>query len=164
MSKPNSSFKIPDPFIMTPNDVNQIIADYLNKKEFTITIGSHISEVDIRAVKGNYELFIESRGNQAYKNKGTDKIFDSSQIDIHLSEQITQIMRFQQSISTDKEAIFIMANPYIHRIVKRVEKHSKALDKLEIVRLWVDADHNLSIQCPEELCDKIGNIFHPHKS
>jgi hypothetical protein len=164
MSKPNSSFKIPDPFIMTSDDVNQIIDEYLNKKEFTVTIGSHFSDVDIRAVKDNYELIIESRGNQAYKNKGTDKVFDSSQIDIHLSEHITQIMRFQQSISTDKEAIFIMANPYIPRIVERVEKHSKALDKLEIVRLWVGSDHNLSIQCPKELCDKIENIFQLHKS
>jgi hypothetical protein len=43
MSKSNSSFKIPDLLIMTPDDVNQIIAEYLNKKEFTVTIGSNFS-------------------------------------------------------------------------------------------------------------------------
>ncbi|MFU1991969.1 hypothetical protein [Priestia megaterium] len=159
MSKSNSSFKIPDPFIMTPDKVTEIVYKYLSENGFMVTRGSSNSDVDVRAKKNSYELIIESRGNQAYKNRGTDKVFDGSQIDIHLSEHITQIMRFQQIISSDCEPIFIMANPLIPRIVQKVEKYSKALDKLEIIRLWLDIDETLMVQCQEELQNKIANIL-----
>jgi hypothetical protein len=38
MSKSNSSFKIPDLLIMTPDDVNQIIAEYLKKRIYIMLL------------------------------------------------------------------------------------------------------------------------------
>ncbi|MGG1679526.1 hypothetical protein ACIFOT_27955 [Neobacillus sp. NRS-1170] len=72
MPTTNSSFVSPDVLIMNPNEVNKSIIDFLEQKGFLITTGASHSEVDIRAVKNNVELIIESRGNQAYKNSGTD--------------------------------------------------------------------------------------------
>jgi len=71
-------------------------------------------------------------------NKGTDLVFEISQLDTHLSEHVTQIMRFKQSISTDKIPIYRMANPDIPRIRERVAKIISGLDKLEICRFWIN--------------------------
>lgn len=147
----NSQLSKGDPIVMTPSDVNNIIAELLQQKGFNVKKGTSHSEVDIRAIKDGFELIIESRGNQAYKNKGTDQVFESSQLDIHLSEHVTQIMRFQQSISTNKKPIFIMGNPDIPRIKERVTKISKGLDKLDIVRFWVNNQAEIIIEGPKDV-------------
>ncbi|MEH7744734.1 hypothetical protein V7659_06715, partial [Neobacillus drentensis] len=116
----NSSQIHPDSVIMTPNDVNDSIVNYLEIKGFSVVRGTTHSEEDIRAVKNDLELIIESRGNQAYKNFGTDIVFDGSQLDIQLSEQLTQTMRFQQFCSTRNTAVFIMGFPDINRVKERV--------------------------------------------
>jgi hypothetical protein len=151
MPTTNSSLTSPDVLIMNPNEVNKTINNFLEQKGFLIAAGSSHFEVDIRAVKKDVEFFIESRGNQAYKNSGTDLVFDGSQLDIQLSEQLSQVMRFQQSISPKHTPIFIMAFPDINRIKERVAKISKGLDKLEILRLWVNDFKDLKVEGPESL-------------
>lgn len=147
----NSQLTKSDPIIMTPTEINDLISEKLQKLGFYVKRGNKDPEVDIRAIKGEYELIIECRGNQAKKNKGTDLVFESSQLDIHLSEHVTQIMRFQQSISTDKIPIFIMGNPDIPRIRERVARISSGLDKLEICRFWINELDEIIIDGPEEL-------------
>ncbi|MGD6961528.1 hypothetical protein ACQCVB_04920 [Fictibacillus phosphorivorans] len=115
--------------------------------------------MDVRAVKGQIELFFESRGNQALKNKGTDIVFDSSQIDIHLSEHISQIMKFQQSISSPYEKIFIMANPFIPRIIDRVNKLNKGLNKLGISRCWINKENKITFEADQYLSEQLEDIF-----
>jgi len=147
----NSHLTKRDPVILTSTEVNDLIAKSLQKHGFFVKRASRDQEADIRAIKGEYELIIESRGNQAKKNQGTDMVFESSQLDIHLSEHVTQIMRFQQSISTEKTPIYIMANPYIPRIRERVEKITSGLDKLEICRFWVNDLAGMVLEGPEDV-------------
>lgn len=156
----NSQLSKGDPIVMTPTEVNDFISEKLQQKGFIVKRGTSHSEVDIRATKDEFELIIESRGNQAYKNKGTDKVFESSQLDIHLSEHVTQIMRFQQSLSTNKEPIFIMGNPDIPRIKERVAKISKGLDKLDIVRFWVSELDELVIDGPENFKETLNQLLY----
>ncbi|MFP3511481.1 hypothetical protein SB775_17880 [Peribacillus sp. SIMBA_075] len=147
----NSQLLNPDQIIMTPKDVNDRIVQHLQLRGYSIKRGDTHSEVDVRATKNNIELIIESRGNQAYKNEGTDIVFEGSQLDIHLSEHITQVMRFQQSLSTIKISIYIMGNPDILRIKERVAKVSEGLDKLEILRFWVSNLNKIQIDGPDRL-------------
>lgn len=150
-----SLMKNPDKIIMNPDDVNEVIEAILMKCGFTIVRGTAHSEVDIRARKSDIELIVESRGNQAYKNKGTDIVFDSTQLDIHLSEQVTQMMRFQQTVSSNYKTIFVMANPEISRINERVRKISKGLDKMGILRLWVGDFEQIHIEGPNHIREQL---------
>jgi hypothetical protein len=147
----NTQLTKSDPIIKTPTEVNDHISEKLKKYEFYVKRGSKDQDVDIRAIKDEFELIIESRGNQANKNKGTDLVFESSQLDTHLSEHVTQIMRFKQSISTDKIPIYIMVNPDIPRIRERVAKITSGLDKLEICRFWITELDEIIIDGPEEV-------------
>lgn len=155
----NSRLKKGDPIIMTPTEINDLISEKLKKIGFYVKGGDKAQDVDIRAIKGEYELIIESRANQANKNKGTDMVFESSQLDIHLSEQVTQIMRFQQSISADKTPVYIMANPDIPRLRERVKNITSGLDKLGICRFWVNELDELFIEGPDKLEVTLKNLF-----
>ncbi|SFB19824.1 MULTISPECIES: hypothetical protein [unclassified Bacillus (in: firmicutes)] len=154
-----SLMKNPDKIIMNPDDVNEVIEAILTKCGFTVVRGTAHSEVDIRARKSDIELIVESRGNQAYKNRGTDIVFDSAQLDIQLSEQVTQIMRFQQTISTNHKTIFVMANPEISRLTERVRKISKGLDKLGILRLWVGDFDQIHIEGPDYIREQLKELL-----
>ncbi|MED1204206.1 hypothetical protein [Heyndrickxia acidicola] len=105
------------------------------------------------------ELFIESRGNQANKNRGTDIVFDSSQLDIQVSEQVNQVMRFQQSTSTSFIPIFFMANPDVTSIKKRIAKINDGLDKLKIVGVWVNKSSQITIEGPEAIKEIISQLL-----
>ncbi|QIZ08510.1 hypothetical protein HFZ78_18840 [Priestia megaterium] len=83
-------------------------------------------------------------------------MFDGSQLDIHLSEQLTQTMRLQQFISTRNTPIFIMGFPEINRVKERVSKISKGLDKLEILRFWVNNFNEIRIEGPAHLKTNLG--------
>ncbi|MGE7834938.1 hypothetical protein [Viridibacillus arvi] len=63
-------------------------------------------------------------------------------------------MRFQQSISSIRTPIYIIAFPDITRIKERVAKISNGLDKLEILRLWVNHFNELKVEDPDELKSK----------
>ncbi|RYI26662.1 hypothetical protein EVU96_20065 [Bacillus infantis] len=155
----NSKLTKRDPIIMTPTYINNYIAKKLQGSGFYIKMANIGQELDVRAIKNNYELMIETRGNQAKKNYGTDLVFEGSQLDIHLSEQVTQIMRFQQSVSTDKSPVFIMANPDIPRLRERIAKITSGLDKLEICRFWINELDEIMIDGPEELVKILKNLL-----
>lgn len=80
---------------MIARQVNEAISNLFEKEEFKVTFGEVASDVDVTAKFKQLKFLIESRGNQALIHYGTDKVFDSSQISVHLAEQIEQIMRFQ---------------------------------------------------------------------
>lgn len=132
---PVSNLKLPtpDPFILNSLKVNQNIARFFKKKGFIIEFSEINSEVDVKALLHPFHFHIESRGNQAMRNVGSDIVFDSSQISIHLAEQIEQIMRFQQ-VNSSVTTYFILGNPNIPRIRERISKIEKALDQLGIIR------------------------------
>jgi hypothetical protein len=155
----NSQLTKSDPIIMTPIEINDFITDKLQKLEFYVKRGSKDQEVDLRAIKDDFELIIESRGNQAKKNKDTDLVFESSQLETHLSEHVTQIMRFQQSVSTDKTPIYIMANPDIPRLKERVAKIVSGLNKLEICRFWISEFDEITVDGPKELEKLLNNLL-----
>ncbi|ALC91471.1 hypothetical protein AM500_18005 [Bacillus sp. FJAT-18017] len=138
-----SKMQNPDTAILTVDELNEAIFKHLGTRNFIINKGRTSSDPDIRAVKFDVELIIESRGNQASKNKGNDIVFDSSQLDIHLSEHVIQMMKFQQSVSSANQLVFIMVMPDIVRLRERVKKIDKGLDTLNIVRVWVDNLENI---------------------
>jgi hypothetical protein len=135
-----------DKFIMTQQQVNEAIAIYFEEKGYSIKFGETGNEIDVKTELGTIEFLIESRGNQALKHSGTDKIFDSSQIGIHLAEQVHQIMRFQQKVQS-KSVFFVMGNPESNKIRERVLRIENALDKLGIIRCWVQEDKSVKFEC-----------------
>jgi len=137
MSVHRSTLLNSDPFLMTQHQVNEAIATFFKNKGFKVTISETGNEIDVIAEYNAFNFLIESRGNQALRHYGTDKIFDSSQISIHLAEQVEQIMRFQQQYDNLNTTFYIMGNPDIRRIRERVSRIDKALDKLGIIRGWV---------------------------
>ncbi|MFC0190059.1 hypothetical protein ACFFJY_17320 [Fictibacillus aquaticus] len=137
MSVAHSTLREKDAFLCTPAQVSQAIAAYFEGKGFSIQVSENKSDVDVIASSGSIRFFIESRANQAYKYQDTDKVFDSSKLDVQFAEQIEQIMRFQQQNLHSKTTFFIMGNPDIKRLRNRIAKVDKMLDKLGIIRCWV---------------------------
>lgn len=146
MSIPRSTMKNWDPFIMTQIQVNQAIAAFFEKKGCTVKFARNGTDVDLIAELKSCRFLIESRGNQAVNHMGTDRIFDSSQIGIHLAEQLEQIMRFQQQFNYSNTLFYILGNPDVTRIRERVGKISKGLDKLGIVQAWVQPGGNVMFE------------------
>ncbi|WP_071394981.1 hypothetical protein [Bacillus tuaregi] len=143
MSIPRSTMKGSDPIIMTQIQVNQAIAAFFEKKGCTVKFAKNGTDVDLIAEYKSCKFLIESRGNQAVTQTGTNQVFDNCQIGLHLSEQLEQIMRFQQQFNFSNTIFYILANPDIPRIRERVGKISKGLDKLGIIQAWVQADGNV---------------------
>ncbi|MBG9450426.1 hypothetical protein ABE67_14105 [Cytobacillus firmus] len=116
MSVYRSTLQNSDPFLMTQRQVNEAIAAFFIKNGSSVTFAETGIDVDAIAKVKSIKFYIESRENQALKYAGTDKVFDSSQISIHIAEQIEQIMRFQQQFDHSKRVFFIIGNPDIRRI------------------------------------------------
>jgi hypothetical protein len=152
MPEINSHLKNPDPMIMNKNQCEAIVRKYLEEKDFQFKTVDTKNGVDLIASKLGWKLFIETRGNQAMKHPA-DKVFDSTQISIHLAEQIQLLLKIYQKL--DNHSILVMANPEIPRIKLQVELVLKALNTLNIVQLWVHKDSTITIKYPEVLNDKM---------
>jgi hypothetical protein len=139
----NNKLKVPDPFIMKKEDVNQCIVAFLETNGFDVSLMGQRDEIDIIAVRDNMKFYIESRGNQATMHTG-DKLFDSSQLDIHLSEQVTTLMKNYSEMNNEKW--LVIANPNIPRLKNRIARIEEALDKLGIIRIWVNDDKSLFVE------------------
>ncbi|MFB5281810.1 hypothetical protein ACE199_04080 [Peribacillus sp. Hz7] len=78
-------------------------------------------------------------------------MFYRSKLDIHLSEHVTQLMRFQQSLTTNHKPIFVMGNPNIPRIKDKLAKITQGLNNLEIIKMWVNKSGNVFWEGSEKL-------------
>ncbi|WP_100399157.1 hypothetical protein [Bacillus sp. FJAT-44742] len=156
MSVVNSSLQVPDPFIADQNKITTAVAADLERKGFETTFGNHQSAIDLRAAKGELIFHIESRGNQALAHIGTNKVYKTDQISIHLPEQVNQIMRFMQSHKERIDPIFIIANPDIKRFRLQVSRIEKALNKLGIVQAWVDVNGDVTYRGQPEFINLLG--------
>ncbi|MGQ7890621.1 hypothetical protein [Paenibacillus sp. WC2504] len=152
----NSQLNKPDPFIINKNQCEDIIHSYLQERGFVLKVVDSRNDADLHAVKLGRKLFIESRGNQAMGHD-INTVFDSTQIGIHLAEQIQLMLKLYESI--DEHTILVIANPDIPRIRQQVERISKALSDLKIASLWVQKDKkNVIVEYPHILTEPMKQL------
>lgn len=94
-----------------------------------------------------YSLIIESKGSR--RNNQTENVFHSGQLKVHASAQIYYLMK--QLDSKSDTTFLALANPDISRIRKIINDVSLSLDKLGVIRLWVNSEKIIQIECPKEL-------------
>lgn len=145
----NRELQTRDPFIMKQNHVNEYILQFLEKCNFNnVKLIKSIGPTDITSQKYKYMVYVKSKANQA-RNAENDLVFKDDQLDNQLGDQVEQMMRpYQKSV---ENIILVMGNPNIPRIRERVNKIKKALDKLEIVRFWVNEDGTIEFEGPKHL-------------
>ncbi|GEN36598.1 hypothetical protein [Aneurinibacillus danicus] len=145
----NGDLKAKDPFMVNQEEVNQAVEAFLKNCGCTsIQRSQQKGDAHITAQKDGLKIFVESRGNRAMTHTG-DTVFDSAQLWTHLCEQVAQFMKRQQYFTG--EALYIAANPDIPRIRTNIEKIDKALDRLGIIRAWVQEDRNVIVDVPSQL-------------
>jgi hypothetical protein len=148
MPSKNSHLNNPDPIVINKIQCEDIISSFLQKKEFEFKVVDTKNDADLHATKLGWKLLIEARGNQA-KGHGMDTVFDSTQIGIHLAEQVQLMLKLYERM--DDRTILVMANPDIPRIRQQVERIAKALSDLRIAKLWVQKDKNVTVEYPHSL-------------
>lgn len=145
----NSQLNNPDPFIISKNQCEDIIYSYLQEQGFDFKVVDSRNDADLHAVKLGRKLLIEARGNQAMGHD-INTVFDSTQIGIHLAEQIQLMLKLYESI--DENTILVIANPDIPRIRLQVGRITKALSDLKIAKLWVQKDkESVTVEYPHSL-------------
>jgi hypothetical protein len=146
----------PDPFMMTRDQANEHIAEFLTKRSFNnVECGISNSEVDVRAEKLGWRVKVESKGSRARAHTG-DTVFDSSQLWIHLCEQVGTFMRYQQSMK--EFDLLLMGNPDLPRFRRNVAKIEKSLDRMGIIRLWVQLDGTVRVEAPQEMAEIVKEV------
>ena len=149
----NSILRNPDPFIMNEDTVNIAIADFLKSKGFDceVPLTGRQQGIDVKASKGNIEIFVESKGSQ--KNGATnDEVFNHGQIVNHLARQIHTLMKYATQYGEENN-IFVLANPDIQRIKSEYHRVDKMVEKMRFVCMWVQQDHSVVVGSPEDLRD-----------
>lgn len=142
----NSHMSQPDEFIMDKAECEELIKEYLLGKGFKLKAVESKNDADFCAWKEGWKLLIEVRGNQAVKHDA-DTVFDSSQISIHLAEQVQVLLK----LFGQEYTILVLANPDLQRIRKQVDYITKALDYLNVIKLWVKKDGTVTIEYPKDL-------------
>ena len=150
MPKPLSKMKIPDPFVMNEDTVNITVWKFLDHKEFICPEPLKGKErgIDVQGEKFGWKIYVESKGSHANAHDG-DTVFGQGQIKVHTYNQIGKLMEYINN--SNEKSIYVMANPDIPRIRKRVQKVAKSLDTLGIIRFWVQNDKSIKIEFPEYL-------------
>jgi hypothetical protein len=87
MPSSKSQLNNPDPFIINKTQCEDIIYSFLQKQGFDFKVVDSRNDADLHAVKLGSKLLIEAMGNQAMGHD-MNTVFDSTQIGIHLAEQI----------------------------------------------------------------------------
>ncbi|KEO84398.1 hypothetical protein EL26_04655 [Tumebacillus flagellatus] len=108
----------------------------------------------MKGSKHNYHIAVESRGTRSATHQD-DKVFDSSQLYMHVVEQVGDLMQHSQAQSG---TLLFMGNPDIPRIRHQVAKIDKSLDRLEFVRLWVQKDGTVLVEAPKEMASTLQKL------
>ena len=132
--------KAQDQFLMNENEVIERTASWLKGKGYLIESKSRDNVLGIDVVafhpRKNERFFIEAKGN--IKNKSIDKKqFTGNQIAHHFAVQLWQICELMHRHRGEKKARFGIANPYVARIINRIEVSRTALSCLPIELIWV---------------------------
>lgn len=140
--------KVPDPFIMNEDEVNEAVANYLIKRGFVNVryLKGNETGIDVYGEKEGWSIYVESKGSHA-NNHGKDTVFDSNQIKTHTYMQICKLMELRNTLPP--KTLLIMANPNIRRIKERVEKVNKPIEQLEFIQFWVEEDGRIVVKSPE---------------
>ncbi|MEB3104103.1 hypothetical protein [Ferviditalea candida] len=148
----HKNIREPDPFWLDEDKVNDCVATFLHQKRFLIT--SHLAGNekgdDVSGERDGWKVCIESKGSLSNWHLGTGKVFDSTQIFNHLCKQVVQLMQLKEE-NNSANVIYVMANPDISRIRKRVHRIKTSLDMLGFVQFWVQEDEKVIVECPEHL-------------
>ncbi len=132
--------KSKDPFLMSEDKIVGRISMYLEKQGYAIEefhkgFSHGIDIIACDKTKKSF-FYIEAKGN--IKNKNTEKIqFTSLQIAQHFDVQIGQLCQIMHKYRKELNVRFDMANPYVPRILNRVEVTRTALKLLPIELIWV---------------------------
>ncbi|RTE07825.1 hypothetical protein [Paenibacillus whitsoniae] len=159
MPSTNSQLTNPDPFIVNKQQCEAIICSFLQGQGFDLKVIDSRNDADLQAAKAGHKLLIETRGNQAMAHDA-NTVFDSTQISIHLAEQIQLMMKLYEHI--DDRTVLAIANPDTPRIRQQVERLNKALSDLKIVRFWVQKDKmTVTAEYPESLAERMQQLGFP---
>lgn len=172
MPKPLSKMKIPDPFVMNEDTVNISVWEFLKQKGFDCpnSLKGKQQGIDVQGTKLGWMIYVESKGSHA-NNHNSDTVFGQGQIKVHTYNQIGKLMEYK-NISNEK-SMYVMANPDVPRIRKRVQKVAESLDTLGFIRFWIQEDKSIIIEYPvylenqllqlgliEQLEHKVSQSFH----
>ncbi|KMY49577.1 hypothetical protein [Peribacillus loiseleuriae] len=154
MPKPLSKMRIPDPFVMNEDTVNISVWEFLKHKEFDSPspLKGKQRGIDVQGEKFGWEIYVESKGSHGNDHDG-DTVFGQGQIKVHTYNQIGKLMEYKSNSS--EKSMYVMANPDIPRIRKRVQKVANSLDLLGFIRFWVQDDKSIIIEFPEHLEDRL---------
>lgn len=156
-----SLMKNPDPFVMDKDTVKKAVADFLLSKGFNCDalLKEKQPGVDVKAVKGGINVFVESKGSQKIGAE-PNEVFDNSQIVTHLAMQIHTLMRYAQQNKGDHN-VFVLANPDISRIRKEYLRVGRMVEQLGFICMWVQEDQTVKVEGSEK--NKLMRIFSPDK-
>ncbi|MEK4759619.1 hypothetical protein MHH85_05090 [Viridibacillus sp. FSL E2-0187] len=139
-----------DPFVMNEDTVNIAVYNFLN------SVGCDCSEplkgrsqgVDVQGEKNGWSIYVESKGSHA-NDADDDTVFGQGQIKVHTYVQVGKLMEYQTE--NEDNRLFVMANPDIPRIRKRVNSVISSINKLGFIQFWVQEDSTIKIENPEQL-------------
>lgn len=155
----NSFMKEPDPFIMEEDSVNQCVAVFLEKREFTITslLNGRERGIDVAGEKSGWKICVESKGSAGNHHIGTDTVFTSNQMFDHLCKQVIQLIQLKNK--EDKNTIYVMANPDIPRIRTRVAMINDTLNEIQFVKFWVQENEDILVDYPISMEDLLKSLW-----
>ncbi len=154
----NSKLRKPDTFIMNEDTVNIAIAEFLKAKGFDcdIPLTGRQHGVDVKARKGNIQVFVESKGSQ--KNGiSNDEVFSHGQIVNHLARQVHTLMKYATQYD-GVDNIYVLANPDIQRIRDEYHRIEKMVEKMQFICMWVQQDSNVVVESPVRLNEMLRDL------
>lgn len=111
--------------------------------------------VDVKGEKNGWEVFVESKGSLA-NHHNPDTVFGQGQIKTHTYNQIGKLMEYKTLYPN--QSIYVMANPDIPRIRKRVNKVVSSINAIGIVQFWVQQDESILVEYADSLKDDLLNL------
>lgn len=148
LSKMKANIK--DPFVMNEDTVNIAVWNFLNSVGCTCPppLKGRSHGVDVQGEKNGWKIFVESKGSHG-NDHDDDTVFGQGQIKVHTYVQVGKLMEYQTE--KDINCLFVMANPDIPRIRKRVNLVINSLNKLGLIQFWVQEDNSIKIENPNYL-------------
>ncbi|WP_100402917.1 hypothetical protein [Bacillus sp. FJAT-42315] len=143
-----ADLKVPDECILNQEEVIVAAANYFEQMGWQVEHALSPTEPDVVAKKDHWTVVVKAKGSKSKKQKA-DVVFDNSQLRTHVADQMEKLMRFQQTATAP--TIFIMANPNVYRIKSITNQVSLSLDKLDIVRMWINPNEKPDFDIPKHL-------------
>jgi hypothetical protein len=136
--------------MLTENDVVAAVCKKLEGMDFVIKQALHTSEpdIDIIAVKNDYTLYIEAKGEtSALKTSARfGKPFSQNQIKVHVSKALLAALKVisdHNGSSKIEVAIALPDNDGHRKVISEIEY---ALKRLNIRVFWVNSLHEVDVR------------------